>query len=284
MPRERVGNAIAITSLMFNTARIIGPMLAGVLIAAIGVGWAFAANALTYIAAIYALSSLQLPPHRTTHRGSVFAGLTDEVTAGWRYVMHHPLLNWILPTVGVACVLTWPIGDLLPGIADHVFGRGPGGLAILTSAQGIGAIMGGLLLAHRPNPEGLVRIVVAAMIANGIMLSIFAITPTFWVAVPILLVSSFFSVMVGVGSQSLAQIVIADQMRGRALSAWYTVTRVGPAFGVMGLGYLSSLFGFSKPLFCAGLISAAVAAITYYRKRHVVRQAMSEHQIGTNQF
>ncbi len=276
MPRERVGNAIAITSLMFNTARIVGPMIAGVLISAIGVGWAFAVNAVTYIAVIYALTSLELPPHRTTHRGPMLAGLADEVTSGWRYVTHHPLLGWILPTVGVACVLTWPIGDLLPGIADHVFQRGPSGLATLTSAQGVGAICGGLILAHRPSPEGLVKVVVGAMVANGIILAIFAITPIFWVAVLVLLVSSFFSVMVGVGSQSLAQIVITDQMRGRALSAWYTVTRVGPAFGVMGLGYLSTFFGFSKPLFCAGIITAFVAAITFYRKRHVVHQ-MSEH-------
>jgi MFS family permease len=267
VPRERVGNAVAITSLMFNAARIVGPMIAGLLITHVGVGWAFALNATSYIGVIVALYALQLPPHQYVHRGSLLAGLAAEATAGWKYVFTHPTLGWVIPVVGVSSALTWPIGDLLPGIADHVFQRGAQGLAVLTSAQGIGAILGGLFLAQRPTAEGLTRIVIGAMTANGLLVAAFALTPIFWLAVPIILVSSFFSVMVGVGSQSLTQTIVTEQMRGRALSVWYTITRAGPASGALLLGSLSTAFGFKGPLFVAGAITAATAAIALYRKR-----------------
>ena len=269
LPPNRVGNGVAITSLMFNTARIIGPMIAGLLISAVGVGWAFALNAVTYVGVIVAVLALKLPPHQHVRRPGqhVLSGVGGEISAGWRYVAKHPLLSWVIPTVGIASTLTWPIGDLMPGIADHVFARGAAGLATLTSAQGVGAILGGLFLAQRPSPDGLARIVITAMAINGTLVAVFAVTKIFWLAVPVILVSSFFSVMVGVGSQALAQTAVSDQMRGRTLSVWYTVTRVGPALGALILGSLSSTFGFSRPLFAAGLVSAAAAAATLWFRR-----------------
>jgi MFS family permease len=266
VPRERVGNAVAITSLVFQLARIVGPMIAGVLITAVGVGWSFAANAASYLPVIYALALLELPPHRAPRRAVSARGLRSDVVAGWRYVAAHPLLGWVVPTVGIASLLTWPIGDLLPGVADHMFGRGAAALATFTSAQGIGAILGGLFLAQRPSAEGLARIVTGAMIANGAMIALFAVTPLYWLAVPILLISSFFGVMVGVGSQSLAQIAVTEDMRGRTLSVWYTVTRAGPALGAVMLGTLATRFGFGKPLFFAGAVTALTGAAAWWRK------------------
>jgi predicted MFS family arabinose efflux permease len=88
----------------------------------------------------------------------------------------------------------------------------------------------------------------------------------FWLGCAILFVSSFFSVMVGVGSQALTQSVVSDQMRGRALSVWYTITRFGPAAGAMGLGTLAERYGFEGPLFAAGALTAAIAATALFRR------------------
>ena len=262
LPRHRVGNAVAITSLIFNTTRILGPAVGGVIITTIGVGWSFAANAVSYFGVITALMSLELPPHVPTQRGR--GGFIGEMRAGWSYTLKHPVLGWLIPTVGIASMLTWPIGDLMAGIADEMFQRGAAGLAALTSAQGVGAIMGGLVLAQRPTVEGFGRLIIGAMIMNGLLVAAFSMNHIFWLALVILFVSSFFSVMVGVGSQSLTQSVVNDQMRGRALSVWYTITRSLPAIGALLLGWLSSHFGFEGPLFAAGVITAVAAAINLF--------------------
>lgn len=272
VPRERVGNAVAITSLVFHTARIVGPMIAGFLITAIGVGWSFAANAASYIPVIWALKALHLPPHRPRAGADPWTKILHDAKQGWHYVFAHPILGWVVPMVGVMSLLTWSIGDMLPGITDHMFGMGATGLATFTAAQGAGAILGGLFLAQRPSQEGLERVCAVAMIGNGLMIALFAMMSQFWIAVPVLLASSFFSVMVGVGSQSLTQMTAEDDMRGRSMSVWYTMTRAGPAIGAVALGSAASAFGFEKPLFAAGMLSAMAAAIIWWRN-HPRRQS-----------
>ena len=267
VPKDRVGNAVAITSLVFNTARILGPALGGVIITSVGVGWSFVLNAVSYAGVITALLSLHLPAHGTAiRRGAAWAGMFNDMAAGWRYTLKHPLLGWFIPTVGIASTLTWPIGDLMAGIADEIFNRGAGGLATLTAAQGIGAIFGGLLLAQRPTADGLSRLVIGAMVMSGICISVFSLMDagTYFIGVVVLAVSAFFGVMVGVGSQSLTQTVVDDAMRGRSLSVWYTITRAGPAIGALVLGALANTFGFEGPLFAAGAITAAAAALSLF--------------------
>ena len=267
LPRERVGNAIAITSLIFNTARILGPAVGGVIITSVGVGWSFALNAVSYVGVISALLSLKLPAHGIAIRhGAAWAGMFKDMAAGWRYTLKHPLLGWFIPTVGIASTLTWPLGDLMAGIADHVFNRGAAGLAALTAAQGVGAILGGLILAQRPTADGLSRVVIGAMVMSGICQVVFSLmgADLYFVAIGVLMVSAFFGVMVGVGSQSLAQTVVDDAMRGRSLSVWYTITRAGPAIGALVLGTLSTKFGFEGPLFAAGALTATAAALTLF--------------------
>jgi len=279
LPKERVGNAVAITSLIFNTARILGPAVGGLIITSVGVGWSFALNACSYIGVISALASLDLPAHGIAiRRGAAWAGMFIDMTAGWRYTLKHPLLGWFIPTVGIASTLTWPIGDLMAGIADTVFNRGAGGLAALTAAQGVGAILGGLILAQRPTADGLSRLVIGAMVMSGICLAVFSLMDAelYYVAIVVLAVSAFFGVMVGVGSQSLTQTVVDDAMRGRSLSVWYTITRAGPAIGALVLGTLASKFGFEGPLFAAGALTATAAALTLF-----IRNPQGPVQPGT---
>lgn len=268
VPREDMGSGIAITSLTFNLARIIGPALAGVLITTIGAGYAFAFNALTYLGVIAALVSLTLPPHEPARRihASVIGGVWTDISEGVRYTFNHPTLRWVMPMVALASSLIWPIGDLLAGIADQEFGRGAAGLAVLTSAQGIGAIIGGLFLAQRGN-KNIERVFIGAMALNGLFIAAFAITKVFWVAVPLLTLSGIFGVVVGVGSQTLAQTNANEHMRGRTLSVWYAITRFGPAMGALILGTLSQAFGFTGPVFLAGFIVATAAAVFIVRRR-----------------
>jgi len=265
LPRERIGNAVALTSLVFNGTRILGPAIGGLIITTTGVGYSFAANALSYVGVIWTLMILDLPPHVPPVRGrGIWSGMITDMRAGWTYTFKHPVLGWLIPAVGAASTLTWPIGDLLPGIADQIFERGAAGLATMTSVQGVGAILGGLVLAQRPTVDGIGRLIIGAMIMNGLLVAVFSMIDIFWLACAVLFVSSFFSVMVGVGSQSLTQSVVSDQMRGRALSVWYTITRAGPAIGALLLGSLATRFGFEGPLLATGAITAAIAAANLF--------------------
>jgi MFS family permease len=267
LPKERVGNAVAITSLVFNTARILGPAVGGVIITTVGVGWSFAMNAISYVGVIGALSALKLPVHgMSLRRGGAWGGMMNDMAAGWRYTLKHPLLGWFIPTVGIASTMTWPVGDLMAGIADEMFGKGAAGLATLTAAQGVGAILGGLILAQRPTADGLSRLVIGAMVMSSTCLCVFSLmdASTYILAIGTLAVMAFFGVMVGVGSQSLTQTVVDDAMRGRSLSVWYTITRAGPAIGAVVLGSLANKFGFEGPLFAAGAITAVAAALTLF--------------------
>ncbi len=271
LPREDLGSGIAITSLTFNLARIIGPALAGVLITTIGVSFAFVLNALTYVGVIAALLSLSLPPHHSAQRvhRSIIGGVWTEMSEGVRYTFSHPTLRWVMPMVALSSTLIWPLSDLLAGIADQEFGRAAAGLAILTSAQGVGAIIGGLFLAQHGN-KNIESVFIGAMAFNGAFIAAFAITKIFWLAVPLLMVSGIFGVMVGVGSQTVAQTTADDRMRGRTLSVWYAITRFGPAMGALGLGAMSQALGFTGPIFAAGFVTASVALLFIMRRRQTV--------------
>lgn len=268
VPREYVGQAVALTSMFFNVARIIGPAISGVLIATVGPGLSFAVNATTYLFVIKAITMLELPPHQPVARQhiSLARGIWHDFVKGWRYTFTHPTLSWVIPTIVTAAVFTWPVGDLLAGIGDHEFGRGVGALAIFTSAQGLGAIFGALFLAQRKNAAGIEKIFVACVILNGCFLMAFALTKVFWVAVPLYALTGMFMVMCGATSQTAVQTHASEDMRGRTLSIWYTLTRVGLALGALILGGLASLFGFTAPLFAAGLISAVTAAVVWRRQ------------------
>lgn len=263
VPRANVGTAIAVTSLTFNTSRVVGPAVAGAVIATFGVGYGFVVNAASYVFVIAALLSLKLPPHQPPERtgGSLFAGFWGEFTEGWRYTFSHPTIKWAILMITASATLTWPTTDLLAGIADRQFDRAVVGLAALASAQGIGAIVGSLFLAQRQSTAGTTKVLAWALLLNGFTLVVFAFTQIFWLAVIIFAVNGTFLVVGGAGSQTVVQAAAAERMRGRTLSIWFTLTRLGPALGALGLGALADAFGFTGPLAAAGALAAIVVLI-----------------------
>jgi MFS family permease len=269
VPRENIGQAVAVTSLVFNVTRIIGPALSGLVIAGVGAGYSFALNAVSYLFVIRALMRLQLParePSSSQSHDSVMTGLWHDFTAGCRYTFSHPSLWWVIPIISTAALLTWPVGDLMAGIVDHQFARGVGALAAFTSAQGLGAICGGLFLAQRKDSAGMEKIFVRCAVVNGLFIAAFAITEIYALAVVLFALNGLFMVMAGASSQTLLQMNAADDMRGRTLSIWYTATRAGLALGALLLGAAADVFGFTGPVCAAGLVTAGTA-IAIYRQR-----------------
>ena len=270
VPRPDLATAVAINSIVFNTARFIGPALAGVAIVALDVSAVFALNALSFLAFLFALSRLRLDPIAVPRsRRSMLGAITD----GLNYALRHPGIGPILLLQAVLAVCARPFVELLPGFAAEVFGRGAPGLAMLSSTIGIGAIAGGLWLAQRPGQAGLPRIVLATSVLTALTVLAFALCPWFWPAVACVALAGFAIVVAGAGTQTVLQTAVDEDMRGRVLSLFGLIFRGGPALGALAIGGASEALGLQAPL-AAGALLGLVAALLLWRRRDAIGRSL----------
>ena len=268
VPRENLGNAVAITSLTFNIARIVGPAISGVMIATIGAGYSFASNAASYLFVIASLTAMTVPPRAREARsaGSFLESVWTDIAEGAHYVWTHKDLRIAIGLIACCSVLTWPLSDLMAGIADKQLGHGVAGLATMTSAQGVGAICAGLFVAQRNNHENALRIAVTCALLSGLVLILFGFNRSFVLAVPLIAGVGLLGVLTSITTQTVTQMVADDRMRARTISTWYTVTRVGLASGALIQGSVANVTGFTFPLVMAGVLTLAAGA--YFRHAH----------------
>lgn len=248
--RSRLSSAVALNSLVFNLARFLGPVIAGVVIAESGLALAFALNALSYLAFLLALMQLRLQPAPPANGGK----LIDDMLAGYAYAVRHAGIGPILLLLAVNAVALRAFTELLPGFADAVFGRGPQALAWLTAMIGLGAIAGALWVAQRPRVHGLTAVANTSTLVAALAVLGFAATDLFWFALPCLLVAGVALVLNGVGTQTLIQHAVDGAMRGRVLSLYGTLFRGGPAIGALIMGWLSNQVGLRWPVACGAVL------------------------------
>ncbi len=254
-PRH-LNSAIGINSVIFNHARFIGPAISAAIIASGHVSWVFALNALSFAFFLVVLLRLQLtvpatPPRK---RKRFRADLTDGII----YAARDPRISVLLFLLMAIGIGARPLVELLPGLAAAVFGGGPQTLALLTSTFGVGAIVGGLWLAGRDASGNLAAIVnVAAFVLAGALL-LFVSTPSLWVALPAVLVLGLTMVITGAGIQTLLQLGVDTDMRGRVLSLYGLIQRGGPAIGAITMGLLAEFFGLRWPIAGGAVLVAIV--------------------------
>src|SRR5262249_46079824 len=152
--KEDLMNAIALNSSVYNSGRVIGPAVAGVLVAFIGEGWCFMVNAASFVGVIIGLLMMRLP--RSPHRSESLAPL-EHFREGWRYVRTHAPSRSLLILLGISSITNYPFLVLMPIFADRVLGGGPKTLGLLMSSTGLGAIAGALYMASRSGVRGLSR-------------------------------------------------------------------------------------------------------------------------------
>lgn len=267
VPREVMSTAIAISSIIFNVARIIGPAIAGLLIAYTDIAWAFLLNAVSYAAMIGAFMMIKMP--RVTDSvppsGSYFRDLVE----GAKFTFSHKGVAAIIALTAVNSLFARPLIDLLPGFAGEVFRAGPQGLAILTSAMGVGAICASIWLAQRGRLTGLTGIVFIGVMINGAAVSLFALSTNLWTGALLLAVSGFTQACTGTGTQTLIQSAVTDRLRGRVMSVWLVIGRGGPALGALVMGFMAELVGFGPPLLTGALITFLTAAIVLPRRQRL---------------
>ncbi|HIM72614.1 MAG TPA: MFS transporter [Alphaproteobacteria bacterium] len=251
--------AIACNSLLFNLARFLGPILAGLVIVAWGIAPAFLINMTTYCAVLYAAALLR--PQEDRIDRSQFSGMLVGIQDGITYAFHNPAIRATLILFACTAAFGRPFAELLPGFAADVFERGALGLAWLTSSVGFGAVLAAIYLSQRRNTDGLRQLVVLNTGLFGFALIALVSTKWFWLAIPSVALAGFAMVVCAVGAQSLIQDAVDSAMRGRVLSLYGLVFRAGVALGSLIVGALAADFGLPWPIGAAALACVAAALI-----------------------
>jgi MFS family permease len=261
--RTSLASALAINSVVFNLARFIGPAVAGLVIAEIGIAAAFAANAVSYIAFQISLAKLRdLPPMPIPERQSAIRASVE----AYAYASRHSGIGPMLLLFAVTTLGTRGFIELFPGFADHVFGRGPQGLAMLTSTVGLGAICGATWMTLRPALAGLAAVVLWHTLVMSLAVLAFTATHNFYLALPCVFVAGAAMTITGTGAQTLIQAAVEPAMRGRVMALYGLIFRAGPAVGAVLMGSLSEHLGLQLPLAIGALVSCGFWLST--RLRH----------------
>ena len=229
--REDLMNAIALNSSMFNGARIIGPAIAGVLVASIGEGWCFFSNAVSYIAVIVGLVLMRVTRPAGLARG---ASPVEHIIEGFRFVKRTAPIRALLLLLGLISLVGMPYAVLMPIFADRILHGGARGLGILLGATGVGALLGALTLAARSGLKGLGRWVGFSCAGFGVSLIAFALSRSFWLSAALLIPVGYSMMLQMAASNTLIQAMVPDELRGRVMAVYSMM--------FMGMAPVGSLF------------------------------------------
>jgi MFS family permease len=260
--REDLMNAIALNSSMFNGARVIGPAIAGLLVAWKGEAWSFFANGASYIAVIIGLLMMKLGPLK---QAAAKTKPLEHILEGFRYVEATKPILALLLLIGLVSLVAVPYTILMPVFADRILHGGARGLGILMGATGIGALLGALTLASRSGVRGLGRWVAYSAIGFGASLVLFSFSRWFSLSV-ILLVPVGYGVMLQMASSNtLIQTMVPDDLRGRVMAV-YTMMFMGMApMGSLFAGAMAERIGAPWTVAIGGV--AAVAGGFHFLRR-----------------
>ena len=262
VPREQIGSAVAFNSIIFNLARLIGPAMAGLLIVSVGVGFAFLANALSFAAFAAALMVLHIARDVPLSRGTrILADIRD----GMRHAAAHPSIGPLLLFLFVVGLAARPVIDLLAGFAGEVFEVGPGGLATMASAIAIGGLAAGLFVGSLQPDARLLRLIAGSGIGMTLAAAGFAASPSFELALVLLVLVGVFNVTTFVTAQTFVQLTAEGPMRGRVLSIYGMIFRATPAFGAVMMGAAADLVGMRWPMIVACVVVAGLIVLGWSR-------------------
>jgi predicted MFS family arabinose efflux permease len=275
--RAALPSALAINAIIFNSARFLGPAVAGIVIARVNVGAAFTVNAATYVAFLIAMTNLRgLPALPVGATQSVLKASAE----AYVYASRHPGIAPMLLLFTVTTVGTRGFVELFPGFADSVFGRGPEGLSMLTSTVGLGAIFGALWMLLRPAIAGLTRLVLGNTLVISLAILAFTATDHFLLALPCVFLAGTAMTITGIGAQTLLQAAVDIRMRGRIMALYGMIFRAGPAIGAVLMGSLSERFGLRLPLALGALVSCGFWAWTRLKRTRMAETLEADPSVA----
>lgn len=262
VPKDLLSEAVAAQSIVFNISRFMGPALAGVAIATMGLASAFALNAISYLAMIAALILVEL---RTLRSGGKKSHFFAELREGIAYTFYHPAIRQQLLIVAISALFGRGVIVMLPAFAGDVFGGGSSTLAILTSVSGAGAVVAGIYLTRLGAGKKLLRSTIIATVLTGVLMSGLGATQNYLVAIALVAALGFMLTLVGIGSQSLIQTRVTEAMRGRVLSLWAAVAFSAPAIGSVLIGTVADVIGVGRTTFVSGILCSFFAVLLAWR-------------------
>ncbi len=266
--KEDLGNAIALNSSMVNIARLIGPSLAGVIIATFGEGPCFLINALSYIAVIISLLMMKITQKKVRE---AHQHVLHELREGFRYAFNSVPIKHILILLSLVSLTGVPYQVLMPVFAKDIFHGGPKTLGFLMAMAGFGALMGAIYLAARKSVVGLGRIIALAALSFGVGVSIFSFSKDLWFSLFMICFAGFSMMVQMAASNTILQTIVEEDKRGRIMS-FYTMSFMGTTpFGSLLAGSLASKIGAPHTLFLGG-VCCIIGALVFFRKLPLIRE------------
>ena len=268
--KHDLSNAIAINSSMTNGARLIGPAIAGAIIAMVGEGWCFFIDGLSYFAVIASLLVMKITPVEARRHSQT---ILDQLREGWTYVANFRPIRTILLVVALVSLLGSPYSTVLPIVAGQVLHGGPHTLGWLTGASGVGALVSALSLAFRRSVVGLTRMIHAAVILLGGGLVCFGLSHTLWLSLVTMLFVGFGLLQGLSASNTVIQTLVPEDKRGRVMS-YFTMAFVGMApFGSLFTGALAQRVGVPATMMVNGA-ACLVGALWLWIELPKIRKIM----------
>ena len=268
--RADLSNAIALNSSIVNAGRLVGPAIAGIVIAWVGEGYCFLIDGVSYIAVIYSLLAMKnlLPGLRNPPRH-----IGHELAEGWRYIISSPAIRWILLMLGLVSLIGMPFTVLMPIIADKVLGGGAHTLGFLTAATGLGALACAVALAMRGSVRGLGKWLGIAAAILGVSLILFGLSRSFWWSMVLMFGAGYGMMQQIVTSNTILQTIVADDKRGRVMS-FYSMSVFGfLPIGSLFAGMLASWMGAPNTLMLGGAL-CLLASVWYFGRLPEIRRVI----------
>jgi MFS family permease len=260
--RADLPNAIALNSSMFNASRIIGPSIGGVIIAAVGEGWCFMLDALSYLAVLASLVAMRVPRERPARTGT---RVGEELRTGFRYVSGFAPVRTMLLLLALVSIVTMPYTVLMPAIASRTLHGGAHTLGFLMTASGAGALVGAFYLASRRSVLGLGRVAATAIAVCGLGLVAFGLSRTLWVSLLVLPLVGAGLMVTTAATNTVLQTVVSEELRGRVM-AFYTMAFLGTApLGSLLSGVLAERLGEAETVIGSG--AACVVGALWFATR-----------------
>lgn len=266
--KEDLANAIALNSSMFNLARLIGPSIAGILIAVVGEGMCFLFNGISFLAVIIALLAMKNIPKGLKSKRS---NILEELKEGVKYVFGFIPIRFILLLLSLISLVGMSYAVLMPVFARNILGGGPHTLGFLMGSIGLGALFATIYLASRTTVLGLVKIIAIATSIFGMGLVFFSFSSTLWLSLIILFITGFAMMVQMASSNTILQTIAEDDKRGRIMS-FYTMSFMGVApFGSLIAGILASKIGAAYTVTIGGF-ACLLGAVVFASKINLFRE------------
>ncbi|MFE9450600.1 MFS transporter [Streptomyces sp. NPDC006739] len=251
---EQLQNAVSLNSANFQSARLVGPAVAGVLITGVGTGWAFLFNGLSFVAPIAGLLLMRARELHVAQRAPRGKGQLRE---GLRYVAGRPDLIWPIVLVGFIGTFGFNFPVWLSAYADNVFHAGAGAYSLFNTLMAVGSLVGALLAARRGTAR--LRVLIAAAAAFGTLEIVAALAPSYWLFALLMVPIGIFGLTVNVTANTTVQMSTDPAMRGRVMALFMMVFMGGTPLGAPIVGWITDTYGPQVGFALGGVISAAAA-------------------------